>query len=333
MAVHQISLALSSWPNLCFLDSISVFYYTEAVMNDAKARFALLSVGAAVATLALKFTAYVLTGSVGILSDALESLVNLAGALIALTALKIAARPADTTHPYGHDKAEYFSSGVEGTLILIAAASIAYAAIERLLAPVPLERLNWGLVVAGSASLLNLIVARALLSASKRYDSITLEADARHLLTDVWTSVGVIAGLLALTVTGWQWLDALVALAVAGHIVITGVSLVRRSIDGLMDYNLPADELAQLEGVLRNHHDQFVAYHRLRARKSGPRRFIDLHLVVPGVQTVQAAHDLCERLEAEIEAVLPNASVTIHVEPAEDAASWDEEEHRTLAMH
>jgi len=302
-------------------------------MNDAKARFALLSVGAAVATLALKFTAYALTGSMGILSDALESFVNLAGALIALTALKIAARPADKTHPYGHDKAEYFSSGAEGTLILVAAASIAYAAIERLLYPVPLAQLSWGLLVTGSASLLNFVVARALLSASKRYDSITLEADAKHLLTDVWTSVGVISGLVALTFTGWQWLDPVLALGVAGHIVITGVGLIRRSIDGLMDYNLPADELAQLEGILKDHRDQFVEYHQLRTRKSGPRRFIDLHLVVSGTQTVQAAHDLCERLETQIEAALPNASVTIHVEPAEDAASWDEEEHRTLAMH
>lgn len=314
------------------LDSLVIFYYTETVMDDAKARFALLSVGAAVATLALKFTAYALTGSVGILSDALESFVNLAGALIALMALKVAARPADKTHPYGHDKAEYFSSGVEGTLILIAAASIAYTAIRRLLSPAPLEQLSWGLIVTGSASLLNLFTARALLSASKRYDSITLEADAKHLLTDVWTSVGVIAGLIALALTAWQWLDSLVALAVAGHIVITGIGLVRRSIDGLMDYNLPADELARLEGILKDHHDQFVEYHQLRARKSGPRRFIDLHLVIPGGQTVQAAHDLCERLETEIEAVLPNASVTIHVEPAEDAASWDEEEHKTLAM-
>lgn len=314
------------------LDSLVTFYYTETVMDEAKARFALLSVGAAVATLGLKFAAYALTGSVGILSDALESLVNLAGALIALMALKIAARPADKTHPYGHDKAEYFSSGVEGALILIAAASIAYAAIRRLLFPAPLEQLSWGLIVTGSASLLNLLTARALLSASKRYDSITLEADAKHLLTDVWTSVGVITGLIALALTGWQWLDSLVALAVAGHIVITGIGLVRRSIDGLMDYNLPADELARLEGILQDHHHKFVAYHRLRARKSGPRRFIDLHLVVPGEQTVQAAHDLCEQLEAEIEAVLPNASVTIHVEPAEDAASWDEEEHKTLAM-
>ncbi len=302
-------------------------------MNDAKSRFALLSVGAALATLTLKFIAYALTGSVGILSDALESLINLASALIALMALKIASRPADKTHPYGHDKAEYFSSGVEGTLILSAAASIAYAAIRRLLHPVPLEQLSWGLVVAGSASLLNFVVARALLGASRRYDSITLEADAKHLLTDVWTSVGVIAGLLALSLTGWQWLDPVIALAVAGHIIITGVSLVRRSIDGLMDYNLPAAELAHLEEILKSHQDQFVAYHRVRARKSGSRRFIDLHLVVPGQQTVQAAHDLCEHLETKIEAVLPNASVTIHVEPAEDAASWDEEEHQTLALH
>lgn len=293
--------------------------------QDVKSRFALLSVGAALTTLALKFTAYALTGSVGILSDALESLVNLAGALIALTALRVAAKPADRTHPYGHDKAEYFSSGVEGTLILIAAASIAYAAIERLLHPVPLEKLNWGLVVAGSASLLNFIVARALLSAAKRYDSITLEADAQHLLTDVWTSVGVIVGLLALTVTGWQWLDSVIALAVAAHIVITGIGLVRRSIDGLMDYNLPTDELAQLEAILNRHRDQFVTYHRLRARKSGSRRFIDLHLVVPGARSVQEAHDLCERVERDIERALPHASVTIHIEPAEDAASYDDD--------
>lgn len=293
--------------------------------QDVKSRFALLSVGAALATLGLKFTAYALTGSVGILSDALESFVNLAGALIALTALRVAAKPADSTHPYGHDKAEYFSSGVEGTLILIAAASIAYAAIERLLRPVALEQLSWGLVVAGSASLLNFIVARALLNAAKRYDSITLEADAQHLLTDVWTSVGVIVGLLALTVTGWQWLDSVIALAVAAHIVITGIGLVRRSIDGLMDYNLPTDELAQLEAILHRHRDQFVTYHRLRARKSGSRRFIDLHLVVPGARSVQEAHDLCERVERDIEKALPHASVTIHIEPAEDEASYDDD--------
>lgn len=293
--------------------------------QDVKSRFALLSVGAALATLGLKFTAYALTGSVGILSDALESFVNLAGALIALTALRVAAKPADSTHPYGHDKAEYFSSGVEGTLILIAAASIAYAAIERLLRPVALEQLSWGLAVAGSASLLNFIVARALLNAAKRYDSITLEADAQHLLTDVWTSVGVIVGLLALTVTGWQWLDSVIALAVAAHIVITGIGLVRRSIDGLMDYNLPTDELAQLEAILHRHRDQFVTYHRLRARKSGSRRFIDLHLVVPGARSVQEAHDLCERVERDIEKALPHASVTIHIEPAEDEASYDDD--------
>lgn len=300
-------------------------------MNDAKARFALLSVGAALATLALKFTAYGLTGSVGLLSDALESLVNLAGALIALAALKIAERPADKTHHYGHDKAEYFSSGVEGTLILFAAAGIAYAAVQRLLHPVSLVQLDWGLLIAGGASLLNFLVARALLGAAKRYDSITLEADAQHLLTDVWTSVGVIAGLVALTLTGWQWLDPLIALVVAAHIVITGASLLRRSVDGLMDYSMPTDEIAQIEEILKKHRDQFVAYHRLRARKSASKRFIDLHLVVAGAQTVQAAHDLCEQLEAEIEARLPNTSVTIHIEPAEDAASWDDEEQQITA--
>lgn len=301
-------------------------------MDDGKSRFALLSTGAALATLTLKFTAYALTGSVGLLSDALESFVNLAGALIALTALKIAARPADHTHPYGHDKAEYFSSGVEGTLILIAAAGITYTAIRRLLHPVSLERLDWGVAIALVASVLNLLVARTLLKASKRYDSITLEADARHLFTDVWTSVGVIGGLLTLSLTGWQWLDPGIALAVSGHILFTAVDLMRRSVQGLMDYTLPSDEIALIQQILARYQDQFVTYHCLRARKSGARRFIDLHLLVPGAQTVQAAHDLCENLENEIEAALPYASVTIHIEPAEDAASW-EEGHESHSRH
>lgn len=294
-------------------------------MEDGKSRFALLSVGAALATLGLKFTAYLLTGSVGLLSDALESLVNLAGALIAFTALKIAARPADKTHPYGHDKAEYFSGGVEGTLIIFAAGSIVYAAVQRLLNPTELEHLDWGLVIAGTASLLNYLVARTLLRAAQRLDSITLEADARHLLTDVWTSVGVILSLIALALTGWLWLDPVIALVIAANIVFTGVVLLQRSVRGLMDYTLPLEELAVIEQIFSRYKSEFVTYHRLRARKSGSRRFIDLHLIVPGAHSVQAAHDLCEQLERDIEGVLPQVCVTIHVEPAEDAASYDDD--------
>lgn len=294
-------------------------------MEDNRWRFALLSVGAALATLALKFSAYLLTGSVGLLSDALESLVNLAGALIALTALRIAARPADRCHPYGHDKAEYFSSGVEGTLILFAAGSIVYAAMQHLLNPLALERLDWGLVIAATAALLNFLVARALLGAAQRFDSITLEADARHLLTDVWTSVGVILSLVALSLTGWLWLDPAIALVIAANIIFTGMGLLRRSVQGLMDYTLPAEELIIIERVLTRYQGQFVAYHRLRARKSASRRFVDLHLIVSGALSVQAAHDLCERVERDIEAALSQASVTIHVEPAEDAASYDDD--------
>lgn len=286
-------------------------------------RTALLSVGAAIVTLLLKFGAYFLTGSVGLLSDAIESFVNLAAALIAFTAITIASRPADSNHTYGHDKAEYFSSGAEGTLILLAAATIIFTAVQRLLNPAPLENVGVGVAVALIASVINFGVSRVLLRVAHQEDSIALEADARHLMTDVWTSVGVVGGIILVGVTGWQMLDPLIAIAVGINIIWMGVQLLRRSTAGLMDATLPAAEVEVIQGTIDRVAGSDTPYHALRTRKSGSRRFIDLHLLLPGGTTVQASHDLVSRIEAAIEQELPNTFVTIHVEPREDATSWD----------
>ncbi len=284
-----------------------------------------LALGAALGTLALKGFAYWLTGSVALLSDAAESLINLTAAVIALIALEIASRPADATHAYGHEKAEYFSSGVEGVLILGAAAGISYKAWERLWNPVPLTDLPEGLGISVLAALINGGVALALLRMARRHDSITLEAHAKHLLTDVWTTAGVVGGLGAALLTGGWWLDPVLALIVALNIVVSGVELLKRSVQGLMDHALPPEELQTIERVLQRYtEDGRVAYHRLRTRRAGRKRFIDFHLLVPGDRTVQETHDLCERIEAELREALGEASITIHVEPLEDPASFDE---------
>jgi len=289
-------------------------------------RYAWLSIAAAVATIALKTTAYVLTGSVGLLSDAVESLVNLVGAVMALSMLTVASRPADEDHSYGHSKAEYFSSGVEGTLILIAALSIAAAAARRLLAPQPLEQVSIGLAVSVAASVINLTVAIVLLRAGKRHHSITLEANAQHLFTDVWTSAGVIVGVLAVVGTGWLPLDPIVALLVAANIVWTGTRIVRRSILGLMDTALPDSELAAVKAALDSHLHDGIEYHALRTRQSGTRRFVSLHVLVPGAWTVHRGHQLLEDLEARIRAAVPNVTVFTHLESLDDPASWDDQQ-------
>ena len=288
-------------------------------------RFAWLSIAAALLTIGLKTAAYLLTGSVGLLSDALESLVNLAGASMALWMLSIAARPADAEHPHGHDKAEYFSSGAEGALILVAAAGIAVAAVERLLHPRPLEQIGLGLVVSVAASLVNLAVALVLLRAGRRHDSITLEADARHLLTDVWTSVGVVAGVGLVALTGWPWLDPVVALLVAANIVWVGVGIVRRSVLGLMDSALEAPEQAALEAAMSPYRTQGIEFHSLRTRRAASRRFVSVHVLVPGAWTVHQGHQLLERFEADVARTIPGASVLTHLESLEDSASWDDE--------
>jgi len=280
---------------------------------------ALLSIIASLATLLLKFSAYFLTGSVSLFSDAAESLVNLAAGLMAFFVLTVAARPADENHAYGHDKAEYFSSGVEGALIIVAAAAIAYAAVHRLFHPQPLSSLGIGLLVAAAAAAVNYGAARAMLKVARQYDSITLEADAKHLLTDVWTSAGVIGGLLAVNYAppAWRVLDPLMALAMALNIIHTGVSLLRRSLDGLMDIALPPEEVARIEALIRREAPPENSFHALRTRKAGPRRFIEFHLLVPGGTTVRMAHGLCDRIEDAIAQAFANTSVTIHTEPDE----------------
>jgi cation diffusion facilitator family transporter len=287
-------------------------------------RFAWLSIAAAILTIGFKAIAYQLTGSVGLLSDALESFVNLAGALMALAMLTIAARPADEGHLYGHSKAEYFSSGAEGMLILVAAASIAIAAVQRLVTPKPLEQIGSGIAVSIVASCVNLAVALVLRRAGKQYNSITLEANAQHLMTDVWTSAGVLVGVGAAALTGWERLDPIVALVVAGNIVWSGFHIMRNSVSGLMDTALSVEEQMILKKVLEQYLQTGVQYHALRTRQSGARRFISLHVLVPGIWTVQRGHQLMERIEADIRHALPTAEVFTHLEPLNDPASWDD---------
>lgn len=288
-------------------------------------RYAWLSIAAAIATIALKGAAWWLTGSVGLLSDALESFVNLAGALMALAMLSLAAEPADETHAYGHGKAEYFSSAFEGFLILVAAVSIGYAAVERMLNPQPIEAVGIGLGVSVAASLVNLVTARILMKVGREENSITLEADAHHLLTDVWTSAGVITGVALVWLTGWLWLDPVIALLVAVNIVWTGWQLLQRSASGLMDASIPAERIEAVKGVLEGYRGQGLDFHALRTRQAGMRAFVSLHVLVPGAWTVQQGHDWLERIEADIRRVVPNAHVTTHLEPLEDPKSLYDE--------
>jgi len=287
--------------------------------------FAWLSIAAAVVTIALKTTAWLLTGSVGLLSDAVESLVNLVAAVMMLVMLRVAARPADEEHAYGHTKAEYFASGVEGALILVAAGAIAWTAVERLLSPRPIAQAGFGLLVSTAASLVNLGVALVLLRAGKRHRSIALEADAHHLLTDVWTSAGVLLGVGLVALTGWQRLDPVVALGVAANIVWSGFQLVRRSALGLLDTALPAPEQEALRQVVERYTSESLQFHAIRTRQAAARRFISMHVLVPGDWTVRRGHDLLERIEQDIHAVIPHATVLTHLEAVEDPASWLDE--------
>ncbi|WP_045210928.1 cation diffusion facilitator family transporter [Desulfonatronovibrio magnus] len=286
--------------------------------------FALLSVLASLLTLSLKFSAFWITGSVGLLSDAMETFVNVAASIVAVIALTIAYRPADKDHAYGHDKAEYFAGGLEGGLILVAACGIVYSAAGRLLNPVPLENLAWGIGISLVAGIINLIVARVMLKAAAHFDSITLEGDAKHLMADVWTSAGVILGITIIMIRpDWIILDSIIAIVVALNITRSGFSLIKRSLKGLMDAALPEDEIITVEESIKKHAGEHAEYHGLRSRKSGSRRFIDFHLLLPGHKTIKEGHHICCLIEKDVEDKLPNSQVTIHVEPEEDKASWD----------
>jgi cation diffusion facilitator family transporter len=292
--------------------------------NNRLTRYAWLSILAAVLTIGLKLSAFWLTNSVGLLSDALESLVNLVAAIVALAALEIAERPPDEEFAYGYSKVEFFSSGFEGGMILLAAGSIAVTAVPRLIQPQPLEQVNLGLGISVIASLINLGVARILTRAARRYGSITLEADAHHLMTDVITTGGVIAGVTLVNVTGWVRLDSLVALVVAGNILVTGFGLLRRSARGLMDVALTQSDQEAIENTLQPYGNQGIKFHALRTRTAAARGFVSMHILVPGSWSVQRAHDIAERIEDEIRVKLPQVMVFTHVEPLEDPVSWQE---------
>jgi len=285
-------------------------------------RFAWLSIAAAVVTIAIKSIAYLMTGSVGLLSDALESLVNLAGAVMALAMLTVAGRPEDEDHAHGHGKAEYFSSGFEGGLIAIAALGIAAAAIDRLITPRELHQLGAGVAVSFGAALINLAVALVLMRAAKKHRSVTLEASGHHLMTDVWTSLGVLVGVGLVMLSGKAWLDPIVALVFAANIFITGFKIVRESVFGLMDASLPPDEMEKIRATLKGFESDEVQYHALRTRRAGTKRFATMHLLVPGAWSVQQGHDLVEQIEDALHDQLPGFSVVVHVEPIEDPAAW-----------
>jgi cation diffusion facilitator family transporter len=298
--------------------------------KDKLTKFAWLSIAAAIITITLKGLAYYLTGSVGLLSDALESLVNLAAALIALVILMVASRPPDEDFSYGYTKAEYFSSGIEGALILLAAVSICWTSVERLISPQPIEQIGIGLLICTLASFVNFVVAKILLKAGKTHHSITLEADAHHLMTDVWTSVGVILGVGMVKITGWQRLDPIIAILVGINIIWSGISLVRRSAAGLMDVAIPETEQKILSKVLEPYIKDGMEFHAIRTRQSGTRQFLSMHALVPPMWTVQQGHDLVEKVEADIHKVLPRLHILIHLEPQGDPAAYNDQELDTL---
>jgi len=290
----------------------------------------LLSIAAAVATIAVKTTAYVLTGSVGLFSDALESGVNLLAALAATFSLWYASKPSDPSHPYGHEKIEFFSSGLEGALVFVAGGATTYFAIERILVPVPILQLGLGMILGLVASVVNFAVAMVLLRVGKRFDSIILEADGQHLMTDVLTTLAVVGGLGLVHLTGWSILDSLVALAVGLYILWTGFCLVARSFDGLMDRALPDADCERLRRTVRESLPSGTDFHHLRTRRAGRRRFADFHLLVDGAVSVRSAHDLAHRIEAKMIEAMPDLEVTIHVEPIDERSSWESQQLERL---
>jgi len=289
-------------------------------------RYAWLSVAAALVTMALKGTAAWLTGSLGLLSDALESFVNLGAALIAVVSLKVAAREPDENHHYGYTKAEYFSAAVEGALVVLAALAIVAVAVPRLIEPRPIARFDIGIVISLVAAAVNLGTALVLLRAGKRHDSIALEADGYHLLTDVWTSIGVVVGVGATVLTGWLALDPLIAIAVAAHIAWTGAKVLRRSLLALMDRALPEPEMEHIREILEPYRVRGLDYHALRTRRAGRLRLVDMHLLVPGAMTVSEAHRVADEIEDQIRAALPGSAVLTHLEPIEDPASYQDQD-------
>ncbi|MFN2319202.1 MAG: cation diffusion facilitator family transporter [Dermatophilaceae bacterium] len=287
-------------------------------------KFAWLAIAAAVVTIALKFAAYFITGSVGLLSDAAESVVNLVAAFVALIALHVAAKPADEKHPFGHSKAEYFSAAVEGIMIFVAAVFIVVASVRRFLAPQELEQVGLGLVISVVAAVVNGVVGVILIRVGRRHRSITLEADGRHLMTDVVTSVGVVIGVGLVALTGWLRLDPIVAFLVGCNILWTGWHLVRRSVDGLMDHTMSDKDNARLTAVLQRYTSDEVAFHGVRTREAGAEKHVTMHVLVPGDWSVHRGHDLLEDVEDAVRAEFDRMHIDTHLEPLEDPRSYEE---------
>lgn len=281
-----------------------------------------LAIAASVATIGLKTGAWLLTGSVGLLSDAAESVVNLVAAIFGLVAIHWAGQPADEEHTYGHEKANYLAAGVEGALILIAAVTIGVAAVDRLIDPQPIQAVGLGLAVSMVASTVNLSVGLLLIRVGRREQAMVLEADGKHLLTDVWTSVGVVIGVALVAITGWETLDPLVALVVAANIVVAGCGLVRRSADGLMDRALEPGERQLIDAVLERFTTEQTGFHALRTRRAGRRAFVSVHVLVPGEWSVQRGHDFVERVEEALRDTFAAVTVDTHLEPIEDPVSF-----------
>ncbi|MHC4489520.1 MAG: cation diffusion facilitator family transporter, partial [Planctomycetota bacterium] len=288
-------------------------------------RFAYLSVTVALATMAIKSVAFLLTHSVGLLSDALESIVNLTAALVAVRVLNEIAKPPDKEHAFGHGKAEYFSSLFEGILIGVASISIVYTAIQRLLDPEHIQQVSLGLTLALVASIFNFYVARLLIRKGREHNSITLEADGQHLMSDVWTSLGVIAGVGAASITGWQILDPIIAMIVASKIGWTGIRLTQRSIHGLMDASLPEIQIQKINEIMDHYREQDIRFHALKTRQAGAHSFISMHVITPGSWSIREGHDLLESIEKDIQKAIPLANVFTHIEPLEDPRSWDDQ--------
>jgi cation diffusion facilitator family transporter len=295
-------------------------------LDPGLSRYAWLSIATALVTLAIKWAAWWLTGSVGLLSDALEAFINLGAGLLALWMLRVAASPPDDKHPYGLSKAEYFAAGIEGTLIVLAAAAIIASALPRLIAPQPIETPLLGIALSVVASAINLGVALVLIRAGRENQSITLEADGQHLMTDVWTSAGVIAGVAVVWATGWLLLDPLIAIAVGIHIIWAGVGLMRRSVLGLLDEAIPGDDLHEIRRLFEEYSHRYgVTFHALRTREAGARRFVTFHLLVPDEWSVKRAHQLSEEIESRIRSMVPSASLLTHIEPISDPSSYDDQ--------
>ncbi|MGB3603096.1 MAG: cation diffusion facilitator family transporter [Gordonia sp. (in: high G+C Gram-positive bacteria)] len=286
-------------------------------------KWALLSIVASIVVIALKVAAWQLTGSVGLLSDAAESVVNLVAAVVAFFALRIAAKPADDDHNFGHVKSEYFSAVIEGVMIVVAAIVIIAVAVERLINPRELESVGIGLAVSVVASIVNAAVAWQLIRVGRRFRSLTLEADGKHLMTDVWTTAGVIAGVALVALTGWIVLDPVIAIVVAINIVFVGYRLIKRSTMGLMDAAIPEEERAKVDAVLDSFRTDGVDFHDVRTREAGHIRFVQLHMLVPGAWSVQEGHDLLEKVEGQLHAQIEDVVPTIHLEPIEDPRSYE----------